>query len=67
MSRADEVRDLIGPPYRVDTFRRLERDVWSYKTYSAGIWPEDLYVQFSPDGIVREVIVIDDPDYSGIG
>ena len=64
VSRADEVRDLIGPPYRVDTFQRLEREVWSYKMYDRGTWPKDLYVQFSRDGIVREVITLDDPQYS---
>jgi len=62
MSRADDVRDLLGPPYRVDTFRRLEREVWTYKMYSGGLWPKELDVQFSPDGIVREVMLMDDPD-----
>jgi len=66
VSRADDVRDLIGPPYRVDTFRRLEREVWTYKMYGGGTWPKDLYVQFSRDGIVREVMVMDDPQYSAI-
>jgi SmpA / OmlA family len=66
VSRADDVRDLIGPPYRVDTFRRLEREVWTYKMYAGGTWPKDLYVQFSRDRIVREVMVMDDPQYSAI-
>ena len=63
VSRADEVRDLIGPPYSVDTFERLEREVWSYKMYGGGTWPKDLYVQLSRDGIVREVKMMDDPRY----
>ena len=62
MSRAEEVRALIGPPYRVETYRNLDREIWSYKTYS-GFSPKNLYVQLSRDGIVREVIVVDDvPD-----
>ena len=65
-SRADDVRDLLGPPYRVDTFRRLAREVWTYKMYSVGLWPKELDVQFSLDGIVREVMLIDDPEFSGI-
>jgi hypothetical protein len=63
ISRAEEVRALIGPPYRVETFHRLEREIWSYKMYSE-FSPKDLYVQFSRDRIVREVIVVDDPQYS---
>src|SRR5438445_13723555 len=28
---ADQVLDLIGPPYRVDQFPRMERDIWTYQ------------------------------------
>ncbi len=66
VSRSDDVRALMGTPYRVETFRRLEREVWTYKMPSAGLWPKELVLQFSRDGIVREVMVIDDPD-AGIG
>jgi len=62
-SRAEEVRALIGPPYRDETFRNLEREIWSYKMFS-GFSPKDLYVQLSRDGIVREVILLDDPQIS---
>ena len=64
ITREQDVRTLIGPPYRVDAFRRLEREVWTYKMYSGGFSPKDLYVQFSRDGIVREVMLMDDPQYS---
>lgn len=60
-TRDEEVRELIGPPYRVDEFPRLQRQVWTYKMYS-GTFPKDLYVQFSADHIAREVMMIDDPD-----
>src|SRR5438067_12223961 len=50
VSRTVDVRDLMGPPHRVETFRRLEREVWTYKMYS---------------GIVRELMVIDDPQSQG--
>jgi len=62
-TRADEARALLGPPYRVDQFPRLEREVWTYKMYAGG-QPKDLYLQFSPDGLVREVMMIDDPAFS---
>ena len=63
-TRADDVRELIGPPYRVDAYPRLERDVWTYKMYEGSFVPKDLYVQLSRDGIVREVMMTDDPQYS---
>ena len=62
-TRDEDVRELIGPPYRVDEFPRLQRQVWTYKMYS-GTSPKDLYVQFSPDRVVREVMLLDDPEYS---
>jgi len=62
-TRDEDVRELIGPPYRVDEFPRLQRRVWTYKMYS-GTSPKDLYVQFSPDRVVREVMLLDDPEYS---
>ena len=65
-SRTDDVRDLFGPPYRVDTFARLAREVWTYKMYGNGYLPMDLFVQLSSDGVVREVMVIDDPQFASM-
>jgi len=65
-SRADDVRDLFGPPYQVHAFARLARDVWTYKMYGGGYMPKDLYVQTSGDGVVREVMMVDDPQFSSI-
>ena len=62
-SREEDVREIVGPPFRVDSFARLQREVWTYKMYS-GAFPKDLYVQFSPDRVVREVMIIDDPEFS---
>src|SRR5438552_18119412 len=28
---ADQVLDLVGPPYRVDQFARMQREIWTYK------------------------------------
>jgi hypothetical protein len=62
--RADDVRDLLGPPYKVWPFPRMQRDIWDYRMMiaAAGSTPQALYVQLSPDGIVREVYVMNDPD-----
>src|SRR2546425_11062062 len=27
---ADQVLDLVGPPYRADQFARMEREIWTY-------------------------------------
>ena len=61
-SRA-EVRDLLGAPQRMASLPRLDREVWTYK--AIGIWRKELFVQFSPDGIVRETELIDDPQVNG--
>jgi hypothetical protein len=54
-----EVRELFGPPILVTHFSRLQRDVWEYPMDTATM-PYVLYVQFSSDGIVREVFKIKD-------
>lgn len=55
ITRADEVRELLGPPYRVDAYPRMQREAWTY--WMRGLTPSraQLYVQFSPDGVLREV------------
>src|SRR5204863_7869733 len=42
VSRAEEVRDLLGPPYSIDAFPRLQREVWSYKLQAVSPQPKDL-------------------------
>jgi outer membrane protein assembly factor BamE (lipoprotein component of BamABCDE complex) len=63
-SRA-EVRDLLGAPHRVESLPRIEREVWTYKTLNEGIWRKDLFVQFSRDGVVREILLLNDAEISG--
>ena len=59
-SRADDVRDVLGPPYRVDAFPRLEREIWTYPAH--GLTTDKLLiVQLSGDGVLREVFMMDDP------
>ena len=61
----DEVRELLGAPHRVESLPRLEREVWTYKTLNEGIWRRDLFVQFSRDGTVREILLGNDAEISG--
>ena len=56
-----EVRALLGPPWRIDQYSRMQREVWTYPVYSRPMHKE-LYVQFSPDGVVRESWLVIDPD-----
>jgi hypothetical protein len=61
-TRAEQVRDLFGPPYQVQHFEKMERDVWSWhmrRFGDPGI-PVALSVQMSMDGVVREVYIIDE-------
>ena len=58
-AQAKEVRELLGPPFRAVRMERMQRDVWEYPWREV----EDLrilWVQFSADGQVREVIEMHD-------
>ena len=58
-STAGEVRELFGPPSTTTRLPRLQRDVWEYPMDPISM-PFVLVVQFSADGIVREVFKIKD-------
>ena len=58
---AREVRELFGPPPTTSRLPRLGRDVWEYKMGDTTL-PYVLWVQFSADGIVREVFKAKDLD-----
>ena len=62
----DQVLDLVGPPYRVDQFARMEREIWTYKM-QVFPFPKALFVQLSPDRVVREVYYMDDPEIPRLG
>lgn len=65
---AREVRELIGPPIPslVSRLSRQQRDVWEYPwmDYSER---RILVVQFSDDGVLREVINLSDDYYRSPG
>ena len=57
---AKQVRELFGPPRSVSRLERQQRDVWEYYMYNAVQVEHFLYVQFSGDGVVREVLLLRD-------
>lgn len=63
-TRAEQVRDLFGPPWSAVSYPRLDRNVWTWHMRHFGDpgVPVSLNVQMSPDGVVREVYVLDESD-----
>jgi hypothetical protein len=64
-SRKEDVFALLGPPYQTARFARLEREVWSWHMRQFGVLPVGLHVQMSPDGVVREVYLLDENHKGG--
>ena len=50
--------------WKVWPYPRMQREIWEYRmtTGGAASVPQGLYVQLSPDNVVREVYVMNDPD-----
>ena len=53
-------REILGPPWQTSRLDRMQRDVWTYTMTNSAQWDYFLYVQFSDDGIVREVMMMKD-------
>jgi outer membrane protein assembly factor BamE (lipoprotein component of BamABCDE complex) len=62
VSRESDVRELLGQPKLIQSFPRQERVAWTYP--APGVQSTLFVVQFSKDGVVREVYTLDDPDYA---
>ncbi len=58
--RKEDVRELLGPPRDVSRLPRQQRDVWEYPWRHAARELRILWVQFSDDGVAREVIEMHD-------
>jgi hypothetical protein len=58
---AEDVRDLFGPPNKVNQFPRMQREIWTYQMPAVTEW-KVLFVQFSPDRVLREYYYMDDPE-----
>jgi hypothetical protein len=61
-TRREQVRDLLGPPWQSTRNARLDRDVWTWSIYRWGTpgFHALLHVQMSPDGVVREVYILEE-------
>ena len=59
-SRREDVLALFGQPYKRLDIPRMERDTWSWHMRQYGNQPAGLHVQMSPDGVVREIYVLDE-------
>jgi hypothetical protein len=73
-TRAEQVRDLLGPPWQTMQVARMDRDIWTWhmKRYGDPGIPVSLNVQMSPDAVVREVYIIDESSrnsgfFGGVG
>ena len=55
------MRDLFGPPNKVNQFPRMQREIWTYQMPAVTEW-KVLFVQFSPDHVLREYYYMDDPE-----
>lgn len=62
----DDVLKLFGPPGRRGRLDRLEREWWEYKWLDYQDY-RILYVQFSGDNVVRELIDLRDMSKEGVG
>lgn len=58
---AESVHDLFGPPNKINQFPRMQREIWTYQMPATTEW-KMLFVQFSPDRVLREYYYIDDPE-----
>ena len=63
-TRADEVRDLLGPPFEPMKQALSGNEIWTYPMRIAGHpTPKWFLAHISPDGVLRETYLIDDPNW----
>ena len=65
-SNMEDVRLLFGPPHQITYFALSKRTVWEYNILDNPT-KRLLEVQFSDDGIVREVLLLYDHEYDKSG
>ena len=67
-TRAEEVLDLLGPPYRPMKQATSGEEIWTYPFVVPGFRiPRWFLAHISPDGVLREKNMIDDPTRGGSG
>jgi hypothetical protein len=60
-STRKDVSELLGPPGARGRFERQQREWWEYR-YAEALDYRVVWIQFSNDGVVREVLDMLDPD-----
>jgi hypothetical protein len=63
VSTTKDVRELFGPPFEVVQMRLQQREAWRWLMDNGYMIDHFLVVQFSADGMVREVMMIRHPKY----
>jgi outer membrane protein assembly factor BamE (lipoprotein component of BamABCDE complex) len=68
-TRAEQVQELFGPPWSAAHYARLDRNIWTWHMRHFGDpgIPVQLNVQMSPDGVVREVFILDESETERFG
>ncbi len=61
-STREDVSELFGPPFVVSSLTRLQREVWEYQFFDEAFIRRKLWMQFSGDGVLREVLQMRHPD-----
>ena len=61
VSREDDVRDVLGPPQRIDWFALKGINAWTYQAKGVEPEPQIIVVEVSKDGVVRSAYMYDDP------
>jgi outer membrane protein assembly factor BamE (lipoprotein component of BamABCDE complex) len=66
-STRDDVRRLLGAPIQTSSLPRQNREVWEYRMRDNGTSGQMMFVwvQFSPDGLAREVLQVSESSYMG--
>ncbi|MEA3195169.1 MAG: hypothetical protein QOD26_3502 [Betaproteobacteria bacterium] len=61
-SSSDDVRELLGPPYRILSFPRIDSEVWLYPMHEGAVRMTLDVDLFSASRLVREVRLFDEVD-----
>jgi hypothetical protein len=65
VTRAEEVLDLLGPPFEPMKQATSGNEIWTYPMRLPGFpTPKWFLVHVTPEGVLRETYMIDDPNYA---
>jgi hypothetical protein len=65
VTRAEEIRDLLGPPFEPMKQALSGNEIWTYPMRIPGHpTPKWFLVHLSPDGVLSETYLIDDPHWT---